>query len=87
MERCVQKQFYNYIIENKLLTPFQSGFVAGNSSTYQILHTDHTFIKAVDSGKEARVVFCDVSKAFDRVWHKGFLHKLSHVEISGDLLQ
>ena len=22
-----------------------------------------------DSGKEIRVVFCDISKAFDRVWH------------------
>ena len=33
------------------------------------------------------VVFCDISKAFDRVWHKGLLHKLSHIGISGDLLQ
>ena len=24
-----------------------------------------------DEGKELRVIFCDTSKAFDRVWHKG----------------
>ena len=29
------------------------------------------FGKALDSGKEVQVVFCDISKAFDRVWHKG----------------
>ena len=87
MERCVHKHLYNYIVEYNLLTPFQSGFVAGDSTTYQLLHTYHTFIEAVDSGKEVRVVFCDISKAFDRVWHKGLLHKLSHIGISGDLLQ
>ena len=30
------------------------------------------FCEAVDNWKEVRVVFCDISKAFDRVWHKGF---------------
>ena len=23
-------------------------------------------------GKEIRVVFCDISKSFDRVWHRGY---------------
>ena len=77
MERCVHKQLFNYIQDNKLLTPFQSGFVPGDSTTYQLLHTYHTFCEAVDSGKEVRVVFCDISKAFDRVWHWRLLYKLS----------
>ena len=33
------------------------------------------FLKALEEGKEIRVVFCDISKAFDRVWHKGLLFK------------
>ena len=32
-------------------------------------------------------VFCDVSKAFDRVWHKGLIFKLKQVGIEGELLQ
>ena len=32
------------------------------------------------------MVFCDLSKAFDRVWHKGHLFKLQIYCISGDLL-
>jgi hypothetical protein len=42
--------------------------------------------RALDSGKDIRVVFCDISKAFDRVWHKGLLFKLKQYGISGNLL-
>ena len=40
----------------------------------------------MDNGKEVRVFFLDITKAFDRVWHKGLLHKLKTIGISGNLL-
>ena len=42
---------------------------------------------ALDEGKEVRVVFCDISKAFDRVWHKSLIAKLKHRGINGKLLK
>ena len=33
------------------------------------------------------MVFCDVSKAFERVWHKGLIFKLKQLGIDGDLLE
>ena len=75
IERCVHKHLYNCVTSHQLLTPLQSGFVQGDSTTYQLLHTYHTFCETVDKGKEVRAVFCDISKAFDRVWHKGLLHE------------
>ena len=31
-------------------------------------------------------MFCDISKAFDGVWHEGLLYKLERMGISGALL-
>ena len=46
-----------------------------------------TGLKALDEGKEVRAIFCDISKAFDRVWHKGLLYNLQTVGITGHLFQ
>ena len=75
MERCVHKHLNNYVINNDLITPLQSGFKHGDSTNLQLIHTYHSFCEAVDSGKEIRAVPCDVSKAFDRVWHRELLYK------------
>ena len=44
------------------------------------------FCKALDDGKEVRAIFCDASKPFDRVWHRGLLYKLRWAGITGSLL-
>ena len=41
----------------------------------------------MDNGHEFRMVFFDVSKAFDKVWHKGILFKLYHAGVQGRLLE
>ena len=53
------------------------------SSTLQYMNT---FFQALDSGKEVCVVFCDISKAFYRVRHKGLLCKLKVADMSGTCL-
>ena len=52
----------------------------------QLTFLYNTFCQALDAGKEIRVVFCDVSKAFDRMWHKGLIHKLEAAGVTGKLL-
>ena len=86
MERCVHKHMTNYFTEHNVITPYQSGFVSGDSTVNQLLYLSNEFSKALDEGKEIRVIFCDISKAFDRVWHRGLIHKLRSVGISGSLL-
>ena len=43
--------------------------------------------RSLDEWGESRVVSLDISKAFDRVWHKGLLHKLPAYGICGTALQ
>jgi hypothetical protein len=33
-----------------------------------IIYNTCTIIKNIDLGKDVRFIFCDISKAFDRVW-------------------
>ena len=86
-EKCVRKYIHNYIVQNNLITEHQSGFTSGDSTTNQLLFITNEFSKALDAGKEIRVVFFDISKAFDRVWHKGLLYKLSKMGIAGNLME
>ena len=40
----------------------------------------------MDRGRDVRFVFCDVSKAFDKVWHKGLLFKLKLTGVNKQLI-
>jgi len=86
LERIVLKSVYNFMLDNKVISPHQSGFQPGDSTTNQLSFLYHTFCQALDAKKDVRIVFCDISKAFDRVWHKGLLYKLEKIGIGGSLL-
>lgn len=83
-EKCIYKHIFNFIRD--LITEHQSGFVINDSTRNQLLYIANMFSKALDEGKEIRVIFFDISKAFDRVWHRGLLFKLKKMGIVGDLL-
>ena len=48
----------------------------GDSTVNQVTSLHNNICKALDNGLEFRVVFFDISKAFDKVLHKGLLFKL-----------
>jgi hypothetical protein len=48
----------------------------GDSAVNQLINITNDFGKALDSGKEVRVVFCDISKAFDRLGLSTMRYKL-----------
>ena len=86
-EKIIFKHVYNYFHADKYVSKHQSGFRVGGSTVNQLPFLYHTFSKALDDKKDVHVVFCDVSKAYDKVWHRGLLYKLHKLGISGNLLK
>ena len=70
-----------------MISPNQSGFRPGDYCVNQLLAITHEIYRSFDGGLEVRGVFLDISKAFDKIWHKGLLVKLSLSSISGNLLK
>ncbi len=87
LERVVFKHVFNFFLDHNLLTSHQSGFRPNDSTVNQLAYLYHTFCNALDKKKDVRIVFCDISKAFDRVWHPGIIYKLKRLGIEGNLLE
>ena len=64
----------------------QSGFAKGDSAISKLVDITTNIGKALDDGKEFRIVFCDVSKAFHKVWHRGLLHKLKNYGLGENII-
>ena len=81
-ERQVFKHLFNHFQDNNMLSSLQSAFIPGDSTVNQLTFLYHTFCEAFDAGKEVRVVFCDISKASDRV-----VYKLEAAGVTGAVLE
>ena len=88
IERVVNKRLiYNFFYSNNLIYKSQSGFLSGHSSVFQLIDIYNQICQSFDSKQYTCMVFCDISNAVDRVWHKGLLFKLEQNGIKGDLLK
>ena len=63
--------------ENNLSSPNQSRFMPENVCVNQLLAITHQTYKSFDEVFEVRGVFLDISKVFDKIWHKGLLLRLN----------
>ena len=77
---------FKFFTENNLISLNQSGFKPGDSCVNQLLSITHQIFKSPDNDHEVRSVFLHMSKAFDKVCHKGLILKLKQNGISGNLL-
>ena len=87
-EKSIFDCIYDFFDQNCLLKVNQSSFRPGYSCIHQLIAVTHNIFTACDANPslEVRGIFLDLSKAFDRVWHKGLIHKLKNIGIDGNLL-
>ena len=69
-----------FMIQNNLLNSFQSGFRPNDSCNNQLISLTHNIYHNFNANSSLKVrgVFLDLSKAFDKVWHKDPLYKLKN---------
>ena len=77
---------YNHLVSYSLLFKYQLGFRPGHSATFQLIDMFHHICLSFDEKQYSCMVFCDISKAFDKVWHRGLLFKLRQNGIKGNRL-
>ena len=86
MERVVYKHVYNYLHQNRIIYEYQSGFLPRHSTVHQLLEIYNSILNSLENKEANCFVFCDFSKAFDKVWHRGLLHKMKAYGITGNLI-
>ena len=64
---------------------FQYGFRSCRSTADLLTVVSDRIARAFNRSEATRAVALDISKAFDRVWHAGLLHKLKSYGISGQI--
>ena len=76
-ERVVYDIIYDHVRIS--LSPAQSGFCRGDSTRYQVTRLVQDIHTARNAHNHVGLVFFDLAKAFDTVWHRGLLAKLRTV--------
>ena len=86
VERQVYNELYNFCMENRLLSEKNSGFKKKVGTIDQLISLTTRIYQGLDKEEEIAMIFLDLSKAYDRVWYAGLLHKLEKIGIRGSLL-
>ena len=84
-EKLVNNRIINHLEKCGLFSDFQYGFRSSRSIADLLIVVSDRMARAFNKSGATRALALDISKAFDRVWHAGLLHKLKSHGISGQI--
>ena len=82
-EKLVNNRIVDHLEKCGLFSDFQYGFRSSQSTADFLTVVTDRIARAFNRSGTTQAVALDISKAFDRVWHAGLLHKLKSYRISG----
>ena len=84
-DKLKNNRIVDHIEKCGLLSDFLYGFRSSRSTADLLTVVSDRIARAFNRSGATRAVALDISKAFDRVWHAGLLHKLKSYGISGQI--
>ena len=81
----VNNRIVDHLEKCGLFSDFKYGFRSSQSTADLLTIVSDRIARAFNRYGATRAVALDISKAFDRVWHAGLLHKLRSYGISGQI--
>ena len=82
-EKLVNNSIVDHLEKCGLFSDFQYGFSSPRSTADLLTVVFDRIAKTFNKSGATRAVELDISKAFERVWHAGLLHKIRSYGISG----
>ena len=83
-ERLVYNKLYRFV--TPVLSENQSGFRKKDGTAFQLTRLMQKWSNLLDDSHYIGVLFFDLRKAFDKVWHRGLLAKLKACGVTGAAL-
>ena len=82
-EKLVNDRIVDHLEKCGLFSDFQYGFRSSRSTADLLTVVSGRIARAFNRSGTTRAVALDITKASDRIWHAGLLHKLKSYGISG----
>ena len=86
LERIIGSRLEYVAEKNQLLKPYQFGFRKGKSTIDVLTCVEHHIRSSCNAGKTCLVAYIDLESAFDKVWRRGLIYKLTKMNIKGRML-
>ena len=84
-EELVNNRIFDHLEKSDLFPDSQYGFRSSRPTADFLRVVSDRIARAFNRSEATRAVALDISKAFDRVWHAGLLHKLRSYGISDQI--
>jgi len=85
LESLISSELNQYLLEHKLITPHQHGFLKRHSTSTNLLESINDWSISISNRKSVNIAYIDYKSAFDCISHRKLMIKLFSYGISGNL--